>query len=442
VLTIPPLRERGDDVLRLAAHFLDRARARITACPSRSFTPDARAALLAYPWPGNVRELANVMERVVPDHRVPVVTAEHLGLSTAPAEVADDIGPEPETEGEPTLAKSLDAVERAHLVEALRLTGGNVTRAAARLHISRDTLRYRMAKHGLTRERPERPPRPRTSRGRSLPSPARSPHPRRSPPREPAARSPAAAEPGASLAVRWEGRRLAFLRSALILPPEADPAFSPSRGLETLMEKIRTFGGRIEDSSPTGHHRGVRAGAGRGRRHSGRRWPATAVHKAAERASVEGVGIGVRSGDRRAVTCAIGTSRAGIHIDLDGKRETWATLDQPPHARRAGRDPGGGSRGQLPRPGISTSRPKGWRGRPDPCTACSRPRAEARGPAPRVAARSWDAPGSSVFLWSRLEDALRGHGQVVGLLGEAGIGKSRLAPGIPRAAARRARAAR
>ncbi|HEU5322163.1 MAG TPA: sigma 54-interacting transcriptional regulator, partial [Methylomirabilota bacterium] len=62
-VTLPPLRERGDDVLTLAAHFLARAAADY-GLPAKTLAEDARAALRAYPWPGNVRELANLMERV------------------------------------------------------------------------------------------------------------------------------------------------------------------------------------------------------------------------------------------------------------------------------------------------------------------------------------------------------------------------------------------
>src|SRR5262249_57537771 len=61
-LTIPPLRARGEDVLRLASHFLGRACAEYRL-PLRTLTEDARAALLAYAWPGNIRALASVMDR-------------------------------------------------------------------------------------------------------------------------------------------------------------------------------------------------------------------------------------------------------------------------------------------------------------------------------------------------------------------------------------------
>ena len=62
-ITLPPLRDRGADVLRLAEHFLARACADY-GLPAKTFAPEAASALVAYPWPGNLRELGNVMERV------------------------------------------------------------------------------------------------------------------------------------------------------------------------------------------------------------------------------------------------------------------------------------------------------------------------------------------------------------------------------------------
>ena len=436
VLTIPPLRERGEDVLRLAAHFLDRACAEYRM-PARSFSPEARAALLAYPWPGNVRELANVMERVALLTEVPVVTVEHLGLPAVPAaSAAADTGPAAETDEGSALADTLGTVERAHLVEALRQTGGNVTRAAARLGISRDTLRYRMEKHGLTREGPERPPRQRTPGPRRL-APVQEPPPAPATPREPAAGT-AAIETGASLAVRWEGRKLAFLRSALILPADVDPAFSPSRGMETLVEKIRTFGGRIEEMSPTGVIAafGLEPVEDASQRAA---LAAMAVHKAAERASGEGVGIGVRSG------IAARKVNVGTFPRRDPDRSGRQARDvgdarHPPPARGAGRDPGGGGRGELPRPPL---------------------RLRARGD--RRAGRTRAAPGSGAARGPEIRPArrpVRGtrpgdrppveptRGRPPGP--RAGRGPARRGrpreiappPRVPRAAARRARAAR
>ncbi len=82
-LRLPPLRERGRDILLLAERFLAGACAEYRV-PGRSLAPSGRAALLAYAWPGNVRELANVMERVVLLSEGPV-TAEVLGLVEAQA---------------------------------------------------------------------------------------------------------------------------------------------------------------------------------------------------------------------------------------------------------------------------------------------------------------------------------------------------------------------
>ena len=82
-LSLPPLRERGDDVMQLAIHFLSRACAEYDL-PARVFTPDARAALGAYAWPGNVRELANVMERVALLSDARAITASMLGLPVRP----------------------------------------------------------------------------------------------------------------------------------------------------------------------------------------------------------------------------------------------------------------------------------------------------------------------------------------------------------------------
>ena len=79
-VTLPPLRTRGPDIVRLAEHFLDRACADY-GLSRRALTPDARSALLKYAWPGNVRELANLMERVALLSEDREVRAAVLGLS-------------------------------------------------------------------------------------------------------------------------------------------------------------------------------------------------------------------------------------------------------------------------------------------------------------------------------------------------------------------------
>jgi transcriptional regulator with AAA-type ATPase domain/tetratricopeptide (TPR) repeat protein len=426
VLTLPPLRERGEDTLRLATHFLDRACGEYRL-PARSLAEDACRALLHYPWPGNIRELANVMERVALLSEASVVTADLLGLPEAPATTAPGgqrRGPESGATESPVLADALDSVERTHLVEALRQMRGNVTRAAARLGISRDTLRYRMAKHGLGRQ----------ESGRATPARDRPARPGRSeadappaafdgaPPREPV-RAAAPAEAGASLAVRWESRRLTFLRTALTVPADVDPRFGLSRALEITSEKVQTFGGRVEEMSPTGM---VAAFGLEPIEDAPQRAAMAAVtlHKAAERAAAaEGVSIAARSAIavRRVL---VGISRSGAQVDLEGKREAWTALD----ALLRVAEPANilveeAAAAFLARHFDLT--PHGIAGAMGPVHRLAAP--ERLGPllgrrAPRFVGRDRELD----LLWSRLEDALRGHGQVVALLGEAGIGKSRL----------------
>ena len=82
ILHLPPLRERGDDILLLAQHFLERFNAKYGK-QVRQIDPRARELLLAYPWPGNVRELSHVIERAVLWSRGATLDAEHLSLRDA-----------------------------------------------------------------------------------------------------------------------------------------------------------------------------------------------------------------------------------------------------------------------------------------------------------------------------------------------------------------------
>jgi two-component system response regulator HydG len=113
--------------------------------------PRARALLLAYPWPGNVRELSHVIERAVLWSKGPTLDVEHLALDTS---FGDNDGSEAEDAVTPLPATrpgdmGLEHWERSLIEQALRESDGNQTRAAQRLGISRDTLRYRLKKYGL-----------------------------------------------------------------------------------------------------------------------------------------------------------------------------------------------------------------------------------------------------------------------------------------------------
>jgi transcriptional regulator with PAS, ATPase and Fis domain len=149
VIRIPALRERGEDAVVLARGFLEQASRRYAAA-RRPLSPEAEQAIRQHTWPGNVRELQNVMERVVLFTDSDPVTADDLGLTTAATSGAVDVAPGGSVRIDfPEGGLSLEAVERALLVAALERAGGNQTRAARLLAVSRDTLRYRIEKYGL-----------------------------------------------------------------------------------------------------------------------------------------------------------------------------------------------------------------------------------------------------------------------------------------------------
>src|SRR5258705_438557 len=132
---MPPLRERGRDILLLAHGVLEEF-ARANGCPPVQLTSGAEDALLNYYWPGNVRELRNVLERAAIVCEGPFVDAEHLSLA-----VREDI---------PSLdSTDLGALERQAIAQALRGVGGNKARAARQLGISRTQLYSRLRKYGL-----------------------------------------------------------------------------------------------------------------------------------------------------------------------------------------------------------------------------------------------------------------------------------------------------
>jgi DNA-binding NtrC family response regulator/tetratricopeptide (TPR) repeat protein len=175
-LRLPPLRERGEDVILLAQHWLARSAAEY-GVPAKSLGPDARAALLAYEWPGNVRELRNRMERVTLLAEPGLVTARMLGLG----EPSHPDAPESAMPPDARLRARLGNLERETLFATLTSEEWNITRAAARLGVPPTTLRYRLRKHGLLREQPP---------GATAPAPARDRAPARERADAPAATSP------------------------------------------------------------------------------------------------------------------------------------------------------------------------------------------------------------------------------------------------------------
>jgi transcriptional regulator with PAS, ATPase and Fis domain len=147
-ITMPPLRERGADILRLANHFLANA-CREYGLPVKHLSHEAQASLLAYPWPGNVRELANTMERAALMGDEVVVPAHVLGLVVDSVEKARV--PLVDDSSSSSLHDLLNEVERAQILGTLEATAWNTSRAADHLGVARNTLRYRMKKLRLER---------------------------------------------------------------------------------------------------------------------------------------------------------------------------------------------------------------------------------------------------------------------------------------------------
>ena len=136
-ITIPPLAARKEDVPPLIEHFLQKIADRSGARPKTISAP-ARNALLRYQWPGNIRELQNVIERSV------ILSAgEAIELTDLPPEIVTPSRLDARTKD------SLTSQEVKLIEESLARCDGNVTAAARALGVSRDTLRYRIRKHGI-----------------------------------------------------------------------------------------------------------------------------------------------------------------------------------------------------------------------------------------------------------------------------------------------------
>jgi DNA-binding NtrC family response regulator len=136
---IPPLRERREDVVPLARHFLS-LHTRASGRHLR-LSEDAEKALLAHTWPGNVRELSNAIERAAVLTRGDEIDVEDLLLASRPMDAG---GP-----GGGTLQESLDRAAAERIREALAASGGRKAEAAARLDVERTTLFRWMKRLGL-----------------------------------------------------------------------------------------------------------------------------------------------------------------------------------------------------------------------------------------------------------------------------------------------------
>jgi DNA-binding NtrC family response regulator/tetratricopeptide (TPR) repeat protein len=404
-LHLPALRERGSDILTLAEHYLARTCSEY-GLPPKTLTEDARAALLAYRWPGNVRELANLMERValLTDGRRVTADVLELGASRGrPASRPPDDDARPSRGAKATsLEHAVGEVERARIVEALQATGGNISHAAARLGVTRNILRYRLKKYGLQVQSEtvdatgaaepvspmaavELPPTPRT------------------------------------IHVQWERRHIALLRADLVPTPAVGAVSHGGAVLETLVEKVSTFGGQVEEVSPGG----LVAVFGLEPIEDAPRRAAHAALAIQKAVAPDGDGSvefpGVRTG-LHVAEFLIAEVRGAVRLDHEAKREAWQQLEAIMGRAEAGT--------------VLVSEPtRPFLARRFVLTACDVSRERAY----RLEGLEQTGLGLgeqlTAFVGRRrelaqfadaLDHARKGHGQVVAVVGEAGVGKSRL----------------
>ena len=148
-LHIPPLRERREDIPDLLQAFLT------TSCQERGLrlggvSPEALAILQRHHWPGNIRELHNVVEWITISCREGLIKPEHLPSSLRLSTESATSSASPSPVSLLSFGLSVEEVEKAMLKEALEKSGGNVSEASRLQKITRNTLRYRMAKYQLS----------------------------------------------------------------------------------------------------------------------------------------------------------------------------------------------------------------------------------------------------------------------------------------------------
>lgn len=145
-ISLPPLRERREDITLLLKHFIVLFNSRLNKS-IRGVTKEAASMLKEYRWPGNVRELRNAVER-----GMILAESDHLGVEHFPIRVSANVPLTSDADGEwrlPAKGVSLYEVEKSLIQQAVQIAQGNKTRAAKLLGITRDTLRYKAKKYRI-----------------------------------------------------------------------------------------------------------------------------------------------------------------------------------------------------------------------------------------------------------------------------------------------------
>jgi tetratricopeptide (TPR) repeat protein/class 3 adenylate cyclase len=265
VLDVPPLRERGEDILLLAQHFLRRYGESHGLVPKR-LSGAAEAWLRGYGWPGNVRELSHLMERVTLLSPEAVLTSDTLERLCLPR-------PQPSVPVAAAAGRDAPASldEPGRIALTLRETGGNVARAARLLGLSRSALRRRLHRYGMARPGPSAFPEAQGARHVPSPSPPTPTFPHEggrgaqghregeeaagTPDAWSSADAPAASPGPAPVGER---RPVAVLAISLFFPATVDPSatgYEPwtltARWQQTIAEKVQGFGGTFLQRTPS-----------------------------------------------------------------------------------------------------------------------------------------------------------------------------------------------
>jgi len=146
-ITIPPLRERPEDILPTARFFIDHYNRKFKR-RIEGFAAEAERLLLVHDWPGNVRELRNAIERAMILEESVLISPSSLPITIGRSPAAQVAAPS-YADSFPETGLSLEENEKQLIVRALAKTNNNQTQAARLLHITRDTLRYKMKKFKL-----------------------------------------------------------------------------------------------------------------------------------------------------------------------------------------------------------------------------------------------------------------------------------------------------
>ena len=404
-LQLPPLRDRGQDILTLADHFLARTCSEYGLSP-KTLTADARHALLAHRWSGNVREVANVMERAALLGDGDLVIAGDLELATPrKRNVLPPENHETARRDAPvgiSLGQTVEEIERRHIAEALHETHWNISRAASRLGVTRDILRYRVRKYGMQAPLPAaKDAEPTDGIGQAV---------------QPTV------DPGATR-VQWGRRHVAWLRADLLTTAPVTAVPTGLALIEALIEKIESFGGWVEEVG----HQGIVAVFGREPVEDAPRraaHAALAIQRIAALAHPHSESPRLRIG-LHVDEVPISEIRGAFRVDHAAKRGAWEQLE----AFMAKAEPGT----------VLVSAPtcpflerrfvlaRGTDGDETAGTVCRLVALERTGLGLGERLTPFVARSHELDQVTRaLEQAQTGQGQVVAVVGEPGVGKSRL----------------